>query len=133
MRANSIFNTCNCDPCAVPGGVPASAARLGFCGLPRDPGMGEPLVSRPPHKQQATVNQKSGKGLVDLIMVRVAAPGAAIAAGVGGEAAMAVTMGQPLERDSASRRALLLSHGRCAETGEWPSDHGLEALTVHVQ
>ena len=38
--------------------------------------------------------------------------------------------GLSLERDEASMRALVLSHQKCDETGEWPSDHGMEAMTV---
>ena len=34
------------------------------------------------------------------------------------------------QRDEASLAAILASHAPCPETGEWPSDHGAEALTV---
>lgn len=85
------------------------AEQLGFEVLNRDASAGEPSVSRPSHKQDPS--QTSGKGMIDWVFVKGAAE---------------------LERDSASRDALLLSHAACEETGEWPSDHGMEALNVHV-
>ena len=38
-----------------------------------------------------------------------------------------------LERDAESRQAILHSHAACQETGEWPSDHGLEALSLTLK
>jgi hypothetical protein len=35
-------------------------------------------------------------------------------------------------RDDQSNAALLTSHCACEETGEWPSDHGMEALTINL-
>jgi len=85
------------------------AQESGFEVLSRDVSAGEPSVSRPPHKQDTS--QKSGKGMIDWVFVKGSAG---------------------LERDLASREALLAAHAACEETGEWPSDHGLEALTVHL-
>jgi endonuclease/exonuclease/phosphatase family metal-dependent hydrolase len=70
--------------------------------------VGLPRLSRPPHKQQE--DQKSGKGKVDWIFVR------------GLEA--------DLFRDRASRAAILESHASTDATGNWPSDHGAEALSI---
>jgi hypothetical protein len=75
--------------------------------------VGEPTTSRPAHKQGPT--QKSGKGLVDCVFVK-------------GSDDLSVH----LERDAESGKAVAISHARCAETGEWPSDHGMEALSVLV-
>ena len=74
----------------------------------------EPIVSRPAHKQGPA--QTSGKGKIDYIFVRGAGPGMCV----------------ELERDALSRAAVLASHAPCDETGYWPSDHGMEALSVHV-
>jgi len=71
-----------------------------------------PQLSRPPHKQAE--DQSSGKGKIDYIFVR----------GRG-----CVT---ELFRDEASLRAVLLTHQPCEATGEWPSDHGAEALCVRA-
>jgi len=71
-----------------------------------------PELSRPPNKQAA--DQSSGKGKVDFIFVR----------GTAGRCSV------ELFRDPASRLAVLSSHAACAATGEWPSDHGAEALSV---
>ena len=87
----------------------------GFATLDRDLSAGELSVSRPAHKLGA--EQTSGKGKVDYILVRGPRDG---------------SMSVSLERDGPSRRAMLLSHGPCSETGEWPTDHGLEALSVCV-
>lgn len=76
---------------------------------------GLPEVSRPPHKQGP--DQKSGKGKIDWIFVRGSAPWTAL----------------NLFRDPASYAAILESHAACAATGEWPSDHGCEALSVTLQ
>jgi len=73
-----------------------------------------PQLSRPPHKQAE--DQKSGKGKVDWIFVRGRAPRCSVA----------------LFRDEASHAAVLESHQPCAATGQWPSDHGAEALSVRV-
>ena len=35
-----------------------------------------------------------------------------------------------LSRDTVSRDVLIASHAACKETGQWPSDHGMEALQV---
>lgn len=71
---------------------------------------GLPDVSRPPHKQDPA--QKSGKGKIDWIFVRGARA--------------------ELFRDSASRLAMLTSHAPCSATGNWPSDHGAEGLSVRL-
>lgn len=81
------------------------AESRGFSTLPRTEG--EPLVSRPVHKQGA--DQSSGKGKIDYIFV---------------------CGGNGLIRDEVSSAALLASHAPCEETGEWPSDHGMEVLSV---
>ena len=92
---------------ALATGRRAGAARLAsFFLARRSVRKSGPQVSRPPHKQLP--DQKSGKGKVDYIFAR----------------------GARLERDAASRRAVLLSHAPCGETGEWPSDHGVEAATA---
>jgi len=75
--------------------------------LTRDEGL--PQLSRPPNKQAE--DQSSGKGKIDWIFVRGRVE---------------------LFRDEASRRAILDSHGPCAATGDWPSDHGCEALCIHI-
>lgn len=76
-----------------------------------------PQLSRPPHKQAQ--DQSSGKGKVDWIWVR----------------GRAGSGGCPVElfRDEASRRAILESHRPCEATGQWPSDHGTEALSVRLR
>lgn len=84
---------------------------LGYSTLLR--GSGEPTFSRPPHKQAE--DQSSGKGKVDWIFVW------------GKE-----SCGVRLSRDAQSREAILASHGICEATGQWPSDHGAEALMVSV-
>jgi len=89
----------------------AASIRPGYTTLRR--GADELAVSRPPHKQGD--GQASGKGLVDYIFVKNCGMGTCA-----------------LGRDEASRRALAMSHAACDETGEWPSDHGLEALTLTV-
>jgi len=81
-----------------------------YATLLREPGL--PPLSRPPHKQAE--DQKSGKGKVDWIFVRGRAPDCAV----------------ELFRDEASRAAVLESHRACEATGQWPSDHGVEALSV---
>ena len=92
--------------------LPAAAFEgMGFRTLARDTAGGEPPVSRPAHKQQPSQNS-SGKGKVDFILVA-------------GEHAV-------IQRDDKSRAALLTSHCSCEETGEWPSDHGMEALTINL-
>jgi len=73
-----------------------------------------PQVSRPPAKQAP--EQKSGKGKIDYIWVR------------GGDSACPTI----LFRDEASRRAILESHAVCEATGHWPSDHGVEALSLRL-
>ena len=70
-------------------------------------GEGLPAVSRPPHKQDPAQNS-SGKGKVDWLFVS----------------------GAPLGHDAATEAAILRSHAPCAETGEWPSDHGIEAVAI---
>jgi endonuclease/exonuclease/phosphatase family metal-dependent hydrolase len=87
----------------------------GYSTLDRVFGRSELSVSRPAHKQDPR-NNRSGRGKVDYIFAKA-----------GG--AMTTCS---LERDEASRRALLLSHAACDETGEWPSDHGMEALYVSL-
>jgi hypothetical protein len=83
--------------------------RPGFTTLPRS---GEELaVSRPPHKLEGA--ERSGKGLIDYIFVSHSGPGTLA-----------------LERDDTSRLAMDMSHAACDETGQWPSDHGIEALTL---
>lgn len=77
------------------------------CWLTLQRGSGLPSVSRPPHKQAP--DQKSGKGKIDFIFVRGAAA---------------------LVRDPVSDIAILESHAPCEATGQWPSDHGCEALGV---
>jgi len=93
-------------------GEAAQGLRPGYTTLRRDAEAGEPTVSRPPHKQQP--DQTSGKGMIDYIFVK--------------SASGTLT----LERDTASREAIMRSHAPCEETGQWPSDHGIEALTVNV-
>ena len=78
----------------------------------------EPLVSRPPHKLDPALNS-SGRGKVDYIFV---AP----------HDAPAAHADIKLERSQEALRALWASHAACEETGEWPSDHGMEALAIHV-
>ena len=90
-------------------GGAAASLRPGFTTLLR--GADEPAVSRPPHKQAD--DQTSGKGKVDYIF-----------ASASGQCTLA--------RDQLSRKAIALSHSACEATGEWPSDHGIEALTVCV-
>jgi len=84
-----------------------------FKTLDRDPSE-EPIYSRPKLKNMP--DQTSGKGKVDYIFARA-------------ESRLSLR----LERDTASRHSLLMSHAPCKETGEWPSDHGLEALTIHIK
>ena len=95
----------------------AASPVASFATLPR--GAAEPVVSRPAHKQDPRLN-RSGRGKVDYVFARA----------VGGAAGGAPKL--RLERDDASLRALLASHAPCAETGEWPSDHGMEVLSVSV-
>ena len=83
-----------------------------FQTLDRDPAAGEPVVSRPAHKQGA--ENSSGKGKIDYIFVK-------------GNEQKTV-----LERSEECRMAIEMSHAACPETGEWPSDHGMEALQVVV-
>ena len=92
------------------GAGPAAVPRPGFVTVYRNVGEGECPVSRPPHKQAP--DQTSGKGKVDYIFAH----------GTGVE----------VDRDDASRAALALSRTPCWETGEWPTDHGIEALTIVV-
>lgn len=95
----------------------ADDARLkayGLTTLQRDVDAGESSVSRPPHKQQE--GETSGKGKVDYILVRPP-----------------LGTHLRLERDEGSRNAIIRSHAPCEQTGEWPSDHGMEALTLHVR
>lgn len=73
-----------------------------------------PALSRPPHKQAE--DQSSGKGKVDYIFVR----------GARGRCCV------ELFRDEASSAAILSSHAACVETGQWPSDHGAEALSFRM-
>ena len=86
---------------------------FGFRTLDRNPDVGEPVVSRPAHKQGP--ENSSGKGKVDYIFVE------------GCEERKVF-----LERAEESAAALHMSHAECAETGEWPSDHGMEALQVVI-
>merc|ERR1712160_101122 len=67
--------------------------------------------SRPANKQEE--GQSSGKGKIDWIFVRP-------------------SQQYSLEfvRDPASKTAMEESHRPCAATGEWPSDHGVEAFSV---
>ena len=85
-----------------------------FTTLPRDPST-EPTYSRPNHKMEP--GQSSGKGKIDYIFAR----------------SNRKHISLHLQRDDASQRSLLMSHAPCRETGAWPSDHGLEALTVHIK
>lgn len=84
----------------------------GYLTLSREEGL--PPLSRPPHKQAA--DQKSGKGKVDWIFVR----------GADGRCDVR------LVRDAASRLGILSTHDACGATGEWPSDHGMEAVTAEL-
>lgn len=70
--------------------------------------------SRPSHKQGA--DQKSGKGKIDYIFVRGTQPRCSV----------------EVFRDDASDVAMRESHAPCAPTGEWPSDHGAEALSFRI-
>eukprot|EP00931_Biecheleriopsis_adriatica_P006095 TRINITY_DN107551_c0_g1_i1.p1 TRINITY_DN107551_c0_g1~~TRINITY_DN107551_c0_g1_i1.p1 ORF type:complete len:344 (-),score=68.39 TRINITY_DN107551_c0_g1_i1:36-1013(-) len=90
----------------------AESARGCYATLLREEGL--PALSRPPNKQAE--DQKSGKGKVDWIFVRGHAPDVHV----------------EVFRDEASRRAILESHAPCEATGDWPSDHGCEALSVRV-
>lgn len=102
-------------------GDAAMAICPGYRTLPR--GADEPSVSRPLHKQGS--GQSSGKGKIDYIFVSVGAD-------VGGpDSGCMPTLS--IERDASSREAILCSHAPCEETGEWPSDHGMEALTVTIR
>lgn len=76
--------------------------------------IGLPTVSRPPHKQMP--DQTSGKGKIDFIFVRGRTPDVAV----------------ELFRDPGSLYAVLASHGPCEATGQWPSDHGCEGLSIRV-
>ena len=66
---------------------------------------------RPPHT--LAQDQKSGKGKVDYVLVRPPKSGSVL-----------------FERDEGSKKAMVLAHGPCEETGQWPSDHDIEALSV---
>mmetsp|Transcript_31644 Transcript_31644/g.58139 ORF Transcript_31644/g.58139 Transcript_31644/m.58139 type:complete len:332 (-) Transcript_31644:10-1005(-) len=79
--------------------------------LPREAGLAQ--LSRPAHKQAE--GQTSGKGKIDYIWVR-ATP----------------DLDVDLFLDHASRQAVQDSHRECAETGQWPSDHGIEAFSLRV-
>jgi endonuclease/exonuclease/phosphatase family metal-dependent hydrolase len=85
-----------------------------YISLGRSESAGELLVSRPKHKQAA--EQTSGKGKVDYIFAKSCGDTASIT----------------LRRDEESSRALTDSHQPCAETGKWPSDHGMEAMSIVV-
>jgi len=74
-----------------------------------------PALSRPPHKQGK--DQTSGKGKVDWIFVR-------------GNTRSRSSV--ELFRDPASRLAILSSHAPCEPTGQWPTDHGAEALSIRL-
>eukprot|EP00928_Gymnodinium_smaydae_P021104 TRINITY_DN18210_c0_g1_i1.p1 TRINITY_DN18210_c0_g1~~TRINITY_DN18210_c0_g1_i1.p1 ORF type:complete len:329 (-),score=16.07 TRINITY_DN18210_c0_g1_i1:287-1273(-) len=74
-----------------------------------------PQLSRPPNKQAE--DQSSGKGKIDWIFVRGRKPDFDV----------------ELFRDLASQKAILDSHSPCDATGEWPSDHGCEALSVLIR
>eukprot|EP01065_Artemidia_motanka_P010227 TRINITY_DN15397_c0_g1_i1.p1 TRINITY_DN15397_c0_g1~~TRINITY_DN15397_c0_g1_i1.p1 ORF type:complete len:320 (+),score=96.93 TRINITY_DN15397_c0_g1_i1:115-960(+) len=90
------------------GGVQGSrVAASGFVTLCR--AADEPEFSRPPHKQDA--EQTSGKGKVDWIWVKS-------------------RNRVELSREGDVKRALTDSHQNCPETGHWPSDHGLESVTL---
>ena len=95
------------------GSVASGAKGSDFVSLDRDAAAGESLVSRPPHKM--TSDQSSGKGKIDYVLVRPPKGGAVV-----------------FERDEASRRAMALAHGPCDETGQWPSDHDIEAVSLTV-
>ena len=99
-------------------GEAALRIRPGYRTLPR--GGDEPVVSRPVHKQGA--ENSSGKGKIDYIFVKAPEPSSSLPPD-------ALT----LERDAESRQAILHSHAACQETGEWPSDHGLEALSLTLK
>ncbi|CAK9114733.1 unnamed protein product [Durusdinium trenchii] len=72
-----------------------------------------PQVSRPGNKQAQT----PGQGLkIDYIWVRERSQ----------------DYEAQLSFDDASRRAILESHKNCEATGQWPSDHGCEALNIRV-
>lgn len=85
-----------------------------FVTLDRDASAGEPTVSRPAHKQDPDSNS-SGKGKIDYIFARGCRKTNVF-----------------VERDDLSREAIRASHMPCEETGEWPSDHGIEALSVVI-
>jgi len=80
-----------------------------------DRGEDEPVVSRPEHKQ--CPENKSGQGKIDYIFVK------------GGDEEREPVF---LERDECSAETIKMSHAACVETGEWPSDHGMEALQIVV-
>jgi hypothetical protein len=85
------------------------------------------MVSRPPHKQDPALNS-SGRGKVDYIFVSPLGCDTRDALdGSGGRVDI------KLERSQEALGALLVSHRACEETNEWPSDHGMEALSVHVR
>eukprot|EP01043_Picozoa_sp_COSAG02_P032141 COSAG02_NODE_2134_length_9720_cov_3.845027_1_plen_956_part_00 len=90
---------------------PATFEGRGFRTLARAVAAGEPAVSRPAHKQDPS--QTSGQGKIDFILVS-------------GESV------QYLQRDQQSCAALMSSHCPCKETGEWPTDHGMEAFTIYM-
>eukprot|EP00435_Cladocopium_sp_Y103_P045112 s2248_g12.t2 len=72
-----------------------------------------PQVSRPGNKQAQT----PGQGLkIDYIWVRERTK----------------DFQTELFFDEASRRAIIDSHKDCEATGEWPSDHGCEALSIRL-
>ena len=86
-----------------------------FQTLDRDPAAGEPIVSLSYcGLADLGAENSSGKGKIDYIFVK------------GNEQKIG------LERSEGSRVAIEMSHAACPETGEWPSDHGMEALQVVV-
>ena len=103
----------------------------------------EPLVSRPSHKQDPALNS-SGRGKVDYTFCRALQQRTSASSrkdglgelstsqeeGIGSAGNAAVSI--RLERSEEALRALMDSHRPCEETGEWPSDHGLEALAMQV-
>eukprot|EP00933_Yihiella_yeosuensis_P076912 TRINITY_DN86896_c0_g1_i1.p1 TRINITY_DN86896_c0_g1~~TRINITY_DN86896_c0_g1_i1.p1 ORF type:complete len:276 (-),score=47.24 TRINITY_DN86896_c0_g1_i1:49-876(-) len=83
---------------------------VGYLTMEREHGL--PKLSRPPNKQKE--DQTSGKGKIDWIWVK------------------GNTDSVELFRDEASTVAILESHAPCKATGDWPSDHGCEALSVRM-
>lgn len=94
-----------------------NSAMRGLLSMDRNVTAGEPRDTRPPHKMDA--DQTSGKGKVDYIFVRTRQQ-------VSGDMVH-------FNRDAKIMKAILLSHTDCIETNVWPSDHGLEALTLTVE